>query len=348
MDTLKDPGSAIEKALTQLRSAPRRWLVTGAAGFIGSHLVEHLLSLDQEVRGLDNFATGSKENLIDVRNRVGSSRWANFQFFENDICDPEACLRASEGMNVILHQAALGSVPRSIADPKATNDTNVGGFLNILIAARKQAVSRVIFASSSSVYGDNADLPKEEDRTGHPLSPYAVSKATNELYARVFAQTHGMEIVGLRYFNVFGPRQNPEGPYAAVIPKWINALSSGAEILIHGDGTTSRDFCYVKNVVQMNLLAATTSNREAMGKVYNTACNARTTLTQLLQALQERLPRYFPEVKTSPIIYQARRTGDILHSHASIELAKMNLGYAPVYDIKSGLDEAVEWYWRER
>jgi len=329
----------LAQTIEALQKSPRRWLVTGAAGFIGSHLVEQLLQMNQKVAGIDNFATGYKKNLDDIQARVRSALWKNFEFFEDDICNFESCQRAARGAQVVLHHAALGSVPRSIANPQATNAVNVGGTINVLMAAKEQKDVRVISASSSSVYGDNDDLPKVESRTGRPLSPYAVSKAAGELYAKVFSEVYNLEIISLRYFNVFGGRQNRLGPYAAVIPQWITALMSGEDIIVHGDGSTSRDFCYVKNVVQMNLLAATTNNREAFGQVFNTAFDAKTSLTELLSSLQRRVP----DCK-SRVIHQERRPGDISHSQASIELARRLLGYQPQYDIQAGLDETVEWY----
>lgn len=256
-------------------------------------------------------------------------------------------MSAAIGADVVLHHAALGSVPRSINNPIATNQTNVGGFLNVLWAAKERGVPRVVFASSSSVYGDNSELPKVEERTGQPLSPYAVSKVADELYGRVFAQTYGMGIIGLRYFNVFGARQNKLGPYAAVIPKWISGILAGEPVVIHGDGETSRDFCYVKNVIQMNLLAGTTANPKALGRVYNTALNARTTLNELFQFIVERLRAQVPGLPEVKAVYHDRRAGDILHSQADIGAARALLGYTPTHDVRSGLDEAIAWYVRQ-
>lgn len=336
--------SAYSDVMTNLTTTPRRWLVTGAAGFIGSNILQHLLSLNQHVVGLDNFATGFRHNLEDVKLQVSAEQWSRFKFYEADICDLEACMTAAEGVDAILHHAALGSVPRSINNPIATNQTNVSGFLNVMVAAKDRKVKRVVFASSSSVYGDNTDLPKVEERIGRPLSPYATSKVANELYGMVFGQTYQMEVIGLRYFNVFGARQTPNGPYAAVIPKWVGAIMKGEEVIINGDGETSRDFCYVKNVLQMNLLAATTQNPSAINRIYNTALNARTSLNQLLILLDERLRSRVPDLPKLRFVYQPPRPGDIHHSQATTTAAQTLLGYQPLYDIRAGLDEAIDWY----
>ena len=320
-----------------------RWLVTGAAGFIGSHLVERLLLLGQEVIGLDNFSTGRESNLQDVEQRVGSS-WKNFELQRADIADLEACQAVCSRVDYVLHQAALGSVPRSIADPVATNTANVTGFLNVLLAAKDAKVKRFVYASSSSVYGDLEELPKREGAEGAALSPYAVSKQVNELYARVFEECYDFPSVGLRYFNVFGPRQNPEGPYAAVIPIWIDSLTKGEVATIFGDGNTSRDFCYVENVVQANLLAATVDNSEALGKVYNIAVGDRTSLTDLHGILAEIVSEKSPSAEVKEPCFADFRPGDVPHSHADISLAEKLLGYQPTHRLKQGLQQTVEWF----
>ena len=327
----------------QLRAAPRTWLVTGAAGFIGSNLVEHLLRLEQHVVGLDNFATGHHVNLEEVRARVGSGA-ARFHFIEGDIRNLESCRAACEGVDVVLHQAALGSVPRSIEHPGLTHEVNVDGFVNMLVAARDAAVGRFVYAASSSTYGDHPGLPKVEERIGRPLSPYAVTKYVNELYAGVFQRTYALESVGLRYFNVFGRRQDPEGAYAAVIPRWVGSLLKGEPCQINGDGETSRDFCYVDNVVQANLLAAA-AGHEATDQVYNVACGESTTLNVLFeeirQGLRERRPgRHMPaEPEYGPF-----REGDVRHSLADISKIQNTLGYAPTHLVAAGLAEALDWY----
>jgi UDP-N-acetylglucosamine 4-epimerase len=319
------------------------WLVTGAAGFIGSNLVEALLGLNQRVTGLDNFATGHRRNLEQVRELVGSAAWANFAFIEGDICDPAACAGAVQSADFVLHQAALGSVPRSVADPARTNETNVTGFLNMLIAARDAKVRRFVYAASSSTYGDHPSLPKTEDVIGNPLSPYAVTKYVNELYAGVFGRAYGLESIGLRYFNVFGPRQDPHGAYAAVIPLWVAALIGNRPVKILGDGETSRDFCYVDNVVQANLLAAL-AGEEAANQVYNVALNERTSLNQLYQMLRELLAARFPHVASHRPDHGDFRPGDVRHSQADISKAMSRLGYEPTHRIREGLECALAWY----
>ena len=332
------------KLTSDLPRAPRVWLVTGAAGFIGSNLVESLLRLDQRVVGLDNFATGSRRNLAEVRTLVGPARWKNFRFIEGSICDLETCQRATTGVDFVLHQAALGSVPRSIANPADSHAANVTGFLNILIASRDHHVKRFVYASSSSVYGDHPDLPKIESLIGNCLSPYAATKFVNEIYADVFSRCYGLPSIGLRYFNVFGPRQDPDGPYAAVIPKWIAAMIKKEPIWINGDGTTSRDFCYVANVVQANLRAATTQHPAALNQVYNVALHARTTLNQLFQLLRKKLSPHYSHLKDFRPHYRDFRTGDVRHSEADISKARTLLGYEPSHTIAQGLAEALEWY----
>lgn len=334
---------SFDLALQKMRREPMDWLVTGAAGFIGSHLVEELLLHGQRVVGLDNFSNGNRENLTEIERNVGTA-WKNFKFFQGDICDFDLCLKACQKVQVVLHQAALGSVPRSLANPVKTNESNVTGFLNVLFAAKESKVRRLVFASSSSVYGDNTDLPKVEEKIGRPLSPYAVTKVTNELYASTFSSNYGMEIIGLRYFNVFGPRQLADNPYAAVIPKWILAMNRGTPVEIFGDGSTSRDFCYVKNAIQMNLLAATTENKKALGRVFNTACQRKTSLMEVYSQLVTQLLTKNPNLKIPEKIHLPNRKGDIQHSLAEISAAKKELGYQPLYFFEEGLSETVEWF----
>jgi UDP-N-acetylglucosamine 4-epimerase len=331
----------IDRVTEDLRRAPRTWLITGVAGFIGSNLLEALLRLEQRVIGLDDFSTGRRENLDLVRAAMPDDAWKRFRFVEGDVRVVDDCARACEGVDYVLHQAALGSVPRSIARPIDTNAANVVGFLNILVAARDADVRQLVYASSSSVYGDHPALPKVEEQVGRPLSPYAVTKATNELYAEVFARQYGMRIVGLRYFNVFGPRQDPAGPYAAVVPRWIDALVAGERGTIYGDGETSRDFCYIANAVQANLLAATAESSDAVGQVYNVAYGERTTLNELYRLLAasvaERTGRATP---TTPL-YQDFRPGDIRHSLADTGKITRLLGYAPSHSVRQGIEETV-------
>jgi UDP-N-acetylglucosamine/UDP-N-acetylgalactosamine 4-epimerase len=332
-----------DELATRLRGRPRRWLVTGAAGFIGSHLVERLLSLDQLVTGLDNFATGRRENVDAVRAAVSREQAARYRFLEGDIRDPAACQRACSEVDVVLHEAALGSVPRSVNDPMTSHEVNVTGFLRVLAAAREAGIRRVVYASSSSVYGDHPILPKVEDVVGRVLSPYAATKYANELYAHAFGRCYGLELVGLRYFNVFGPRQDPSGPYAAVIPIWFAELLRGGDVVIHGDGETSRDFCYVANVVQANLLAATTERPEAIGAVLNVACGGRTTLNELFGMIRERVGRIDPAAAQRKPTYRDFRPGDVRHSLADIGKARTLLGYEPTHDVAAGLDSAAQW-----
>jgi UDP-N-acetylglucosamine 4-epimerase len=338
-----DRMSRIEETTAALRERPLRWLVTGAAGFIGSNLVEALLRLGQQVRGLDNFATGHQANLDDVRDEVGEAVWERFEFHRSDITDLQACHAACEGVDVVLHQAALGSVPRSIADPLATHRANVDGFVNVLLAARDAQVRRFVYAASSSTYGDHPGLPKVEDVIGRPLSPYAVTKYANELYAQVFHRTYGVQTVGLRYFNVFGRRQDPAGAYAAVIPRWVAGLLEGVPCEINGDGETSRDFCFVQNVVQANLLAACAAPGAA-GTVCNVAFGQRTTLNELFGLLRDGLAPYRAEVAAAEPRYADFRPGDVRHSLADITRARTLLGYAPTHSLAQGLAEALPWY----
>jgi UDP-N-acetylglucosamine 4-epimerase len=339
--------SAFQELKAKLSAAPATWLVTGAAGFIGSNLLETLLSLGQTVTGLDNLSTGRAENLAQVRAAVGPARWRNFRWIKGDIRDAATCRRVTRGVDYVLHQAALGSVPLSLEDPIQTHDSNVNGFINILWAAHGNGVKRFVFASSSAVYGDDTTLPQKENRIGRCLSPYATSKRINELYADVFARCYGLEAVGLRYFNVFGPRQDPNGAYAAVIPKWIAALLDNEPVCINGDGSTSRDFCYVANVVQANLLAATTKNPQAVNRQFNIAVGAQTTLTELFNLLRDGLSSAHQNVARCQPRYGEFRAGDILHSQADIGQARRLLGYRPTHDLRQGLDEALEWYVRD-
>lgn len=330
----------------QLRGERHHWLVTGAAGFIGSNLVEALLQLGQQVTGLDNFATGFQHNLDQVAELVGPAAWANFTFIKGDIRVLADCHAACVGVDYVLHEAALGSVSRSMEDPIATNDTNVGGFLNMLVAARDAKVKRFVYAASSSTYGDHPALPKVEGEIGNPLSPYAVTKYVNELYAQVFGRCYGMPTIGLRYFNVFGPRQDPHGAYAAVIPQWIAALVLNHPLKINGDGETSRDFCFIDNVVQANLLAATVAAPEAVGEVYNVALNERTSLNQLHAMMVALLADQFPHVLAHKPAYADFRAGDVRHSQADISKAASLLGFAPTHRIDEGMRNALDWYVR--
>ncbi|MCT8089302.1 Vi polysaccharide biosynthesis UDP-N-acetylglucosaminuronic acid C-4 epimerase TviC [Acinetobacter sp. C_4_1] len=334
--------SQYQTVCEQLKQAPKTWLVTGVAGFIGSNLLETLLKLDQKVVGLDNFATGHQYNLDEVQGLVTPEQWANFSFIEGDIRKFEDCQKACAGVDYVLHEAALGSVPRSIADPITTNETNISGFLNMLTAARDAQVSSFTYAASSSTYGDHPALPKVEEHIGNPLSPYAVTKYVNELYADVFARTYGFKAIGLRYFNVFGKRQDPNGAYAAVIPKWTAAMISGEDVFINGDGETSRDFCFIENTVQANILAAT-ANDEAKNQVYNVAVGDRTTLNDLFNAIKAALNENGVTYTKEPV-YRDFRAGDVRHSQASVEKIEKLLGYDPKFLISQGIDQAMPWY----
>lgn len=331
--------------LSKLKNEQHTWLITGVAGFIGSNLLETLLLLDQKVVGLDNFSTGHKKNLDEVRSLVSKEQWNSFSFIEGDIQNLQDCQLACTGIQFVLHQAALGSVPRSIQDPITTNSVNISGFLNMLVASRDAKVRRFVYAASSSTYGDYPDLPKVEDKIGKPLSPYAVTKFVNELYAEVFAKTYMLESIGLRYFNVFGKRQDPNGAYAAVIPKWIASMIQGDKIYINGDGETSRDFCYVANVVQANLLAANAKGLPSLAQVFNIAVGDRTTLSQLFHSLRDCLTNecHLSEITNTPI-FRDFRAGDVRHSQANISKAREFLGYSPAYKLRAGISEAMPWY----
>ena len=332
-----------EQICQELLQSPKTWLVTGVAGFIGSNLLETLLKLNQKVVGLDNFATGYHHNLDEVQGLVTAEQWSNFTFYEGDIRNLEDCHKVCNGVDYVLHEAALGSVPRSIVDPITTNSANITGFLNMLVAARDAQVKSFTYAASSSTYGDHPALPKVEENIGNPLSPYAVTKYVNELYASVFARSYGFKAIGLRYFNVFGKRQDPNGAYAAVIPKWTSAMIKGEDVFINGDGETSRDFCYIENVIQANILAATTENDEAKNQVYNVAVGDRTTLNDLFYAIKKALNQNGVEYTKEPI-YRDFRVGDVRHSQASIDRIKHMIGYCPGYSIKDGIMLTVNSY----
>lgn len=335
---------ALQQVLDQVAAQPRHWLVTGSAGFIGSHLLENLLRAGQQVTSLDNFATGHQHNLDQVRAAVGEEAWARHRFIQGDISNPDTARQACEGIDVVLHQAALGSVPRSIQNPLVTHNANATGHLNMLVGAKEAGVKRFVYAASSSTYGDSPKLPKVEDVIGRPLSPYAVTKYLNELYADVFGRTYGLSSIGLRYFNVFGPRQDPNGAYAAVIPKWVAAMLDGKPCVINGDGETSRDFCFIRNVVQANLRAGITDNPDAGNQVYNVAVGDRTTLNQLHAAIAEALAIERPDLKVAAPAYQDFRAGDVRHSLADVSKARSLLGYVPTHDVRQGLRQAVAWY----
>jgi|TARA_B110000114_G_C15049817_1_gene380755 UDP-N-acetylglucosamine 4-epimerase len=337
-----------EQLQEHLKDNQSTWLVTGVAGFIGSNLLEKLLILNQKVVGLDSFDTGYQHNvdqaIQDANDITGKDLSNNFKFINGDIKKLSDCKLACDGVDYVLHQAALGSVPRSIEDPIATNEANINGFVNMLVASRDAKVKRFVYAASSSSYGDNPDLPKVEHMTGNPLSPYAVTKIVNELYANVFAKNYDFKTIGLRYFNIFGKRQDPEGAYAAVIPKWVAAILNKEDVYINGDGETSRDFCYIDNTVQMNLLAATTDNEEATNQVYNVALNDRTSLTKLHQMIEERLIERVEGLEKKKPIYREFRSGDVRHSQASIDKAQKLLDYQPKYRISEGMTDAIDWY----
>ena len=336
--------NSYETAQQRIRSRGRTWLVTGAAGFIGSHLVEALLKLEQPVVGLDNFATGKPENLEHVRALVGEDRWRHFRFIEGDIRSLDACQRACAGVDIVLHEAALGSVPRSIDDPISSNAANVTGFLNMQVAARDADVERFVYASSSAVYGDHPALPKVEPVTGRAASPYGLTKQINELYAEIFELCYGFKSIGLRYFNVFGPRQDPNGAYASVIPAWIGALLRDQVPYVNGDGSAARDFCHVDNVVQANLLAATVEDPAALGQAYNIALGDQTSLTELYAAIRDGVAERRPHVKSVPAVHREPRKGDLQFSRADISKAAELLGYRPAVRIREGLQRTIAWY----
>lgn len=337
-----------EQVQEYLKNNQKTWLVTGVAGFIGSNLLEKLLTLDQKVVGLDSFETGYRHNIDeaihDASNASGKNRSDNFMFIEGDIKSIYDCKQACSGVDYVLHQAAIGSVPRSIEDPISTNAANIDGFINMLVASKGANVKKFVYAASSSSYGDNTDLPKVEDNIGNPLSPYAVTKLVNELYANVFAKNYNFKTIGLRYFNIFGKRQDPDGAYAAVIPKWVASILNKEDVYINGDGETSRDFCYVDNAVQANILSALTDNDDALDQVYNIALNDRTSLNTLYKMIEECLIKRVSYLKKKEPIYRDFRPGDVRHSQASIEKAKKLLGYRPKFRLSEGLDEAIDWY----
>ena len=337
-----------EQVQKYLKDNQKTWLVTGVAGFIGSNLLEKLLTLDQKVVGLDSFETGYKYNIDeaiqDASNIVGKNINENFNFIEGDIKSISDCKRGCDGVDYVLHQAAIGSVPRSIDDPIGTNEANINGFINMLVASRDANVRRFVYAASSSSYGENTDLPKVEDNIGSPLSPYAVTKLVNELYANVFAKNYDFKSIGLRYFNIFGKRQDPNGAYAAVIPKWVSSILHKEDVYINGDGETSRDFCYVDNAIQANLLAALTDNDDAVDQVYNVALNDRTSLNELYEMIEDNLLKRVQNLEKKEPIYRDFRPGDVRHSQASIDKAKELLEYEPQFRIAEGLNEAIGWY----
>ncbi len=335
---------AMQETVSRVRSKPMRWLVTGGAGFIGSHLIEALLHLGQRVIGVDNFETGYRNNLEAVRATVGEAAWGRHEFMEADIGDPNLCRRACEGVDIVLHQAALGSVPRSISDPLRAHAVNATGFLNMLVAARDARVDRFVYATSSATYGDTPTLPKAEDQVGRPLSPYALTKCIDEMYADVFARCYGTASIGLRYFNVFGPRQDPDGAYAAVIPRWVEAMLHRKPIVIYGDGETTRDFCYIANIVQANLLAATCVDARAIGQVYNVAVGGRMSLNALYGMLRDLVRERHHDLDIAAPAYEGFRPGDIRDSQADIGKARRLLGYEPTHDVRSGLRETLPSY----
>ena len=335
--------SSYEQLCNGLKTEPKAWLITGVAGFIGSALLEALLGLGQRVVGLDNFSTGHQSNLDDVIESSGS-RAVGFRMISGDIRDADVCRAACEDVDYVLHQAALGSVPRSIDDPLTSTHVNVNGTLNVLVAARDAGARRVVYASSSSVYGDSRELPQSEQATGRPLSPYAATKVADEIFAEVFQRTYGLEVIGLRYFNVFGRRQDPDGPYAAVIPRWISNLVHGRPCRIFGDGQTSRDFCYVDNAVQANLLAAAAAPAAATASAYNIACGESTSLIELFHLIRAGLAAYKPSVQSTQPIFEEFRPGDVPRSLADISRAEETLGYVPTHRVRAGMDATIQWY----
>lgn len=336
--------TSYEALQTDLQSQPKRWLVTGAAGFIGSHLVETLLKLNQEVVCFDNYSTGHQSNLDEVQNSLPGIDPSRLQIIDGDLADYEACLEATKGADLILHQGALGSVPRSIEDPITSHRSNTTGTLNLFTAAKEAGIKRIVYASSSSVYGDEPGLPKVEEKTGNLLSPYAATKAVAEEYANAFSRAYGMEFAGLRYFNVFGPRQDPNGPYAAVIPIWVKAMIKGDPVTIYGDGETSRDFTYVANVVQANLLAATVPELADPSRVFNCAIGGQTSLNELFEEVRKALSVIRPDLEIDDPVYGDFRPGDIRHSLADFSRAKDELGFTPSHGLEDGLALAMQWY----
>lgn len=336
--------STYEKLLEKIAGTQRTWLVTGVAGFIGSNLLEALLMHDQSVVGIDNFSTGSRGNFDQVKEIVGDVRWRNFRFIEGDLRSLDDCRNACEGVDIVLHQAALGSIPRSMDDPIGTHESNLSGFLNTLVAARDSGVSRFVYASSSSVYGDNPRQPKIESQTGRLLSPYALTKMANELYADVFARCYEMPSVGLRYFNIFGPRQTADNAYAAVIPTWVSAMLHNETVYVNGDGKTARDFCYVDNAVQANLLAAMVDDPAALNQVYNVAVNAQTSLDELFVMIRGMLSQHYPRFQNLLPVYRDFRPGDVRFSQADISKAHRLLGYQPTIRVKQGIERTIEWH----
>ncbi|CAI8798079.1 Vi polysaccharide biosynthesis protein VipB/TviC [Pseudomonas sp. IT-P100] len=341
--------NAFQELQQRLSGQSHTWLITGVAGFIGSNLLERLLKLGQRVVGLDSFVTGHRRNLVEVQGLVSPEQWERFDFVEGDIRNIDDChrvmrWRGEQDVDYVLHQAALGSVPRSIVDPIATNETNITGFLNMLVASRDAKVKSFTYAASSSTYGDHPGLPKVEGEIGKPLSPYAVTKYVNELYAEVFARVYGFSTIGLRYFNVFGPRQDPNGAYAAVIPKWTASLLGGEPVFINGDGETSRDFCFVANAVQANLLAATTTSADAINQVYNVAVGDRTSLNDLFKLIRDGLAVSRQELSQAQPVYRDFRVGDVRHSLADISKVSSLLGYQPSHRLSDGVHEALDWY----
>ncbi|MHB8792318.1 MAG: NAD-dependent epimerase/dehydratase family protein [Thermoleophilia bacterium] len=338
--------SAYEILGNRLQAKPMSWLITGVAGFIGSHLLEELLKLNQHVTGIDNFITGSRKNLLEVESLVDEEQWRRFKFIEGDIRSLDQCVKAMAGVDYVLHQAALGSVPRSLADPITTNDHNINAFLNMLVAAKDSGIKRLVYAASSSTYGDHPGLPKVENIIGRPLSPYAVTKVVNELYADTFYRCYRLDTIGLRYFNVFGPRQNPAGPYAAVIPLWFTSLLEDREVFINGDGKTSRDFCFITNAVEANLLAACAENPDAKNQVFNIAFSNETTLNQLYSGIRKRVAVIKPNATSTEPIYREFRAGDVRHSLADISKARTLLNYEPRFSVNDGLDLTSAWFER--
>lgn len=326
-----------------LLAEPKTWLITGVAGFIGSNILEELLGLNQHVIGADNFSTGFEKNLIEVKKKIPKKQWDRFVFYKGDISKKSFCKLICKDVDYVLHQAALGSVPRSLKDPFKTNNSNITGFLCMLIAARDSHVKNFVYAASSSTYGDHKALPKQENRIGKPLSPYAITKYVNELYAEIFFKSYQFNSIGLRYFNVFGKRQSPNGAYAAVIPKWLSALANNENVYINGDGSTSRDFCYVDNAVQANILAATTKDIDALNQIYNVALGDRTSLKDLHQIIYKEIKKYKNISNISPK-YRDFRDGDVLHSQADISKAKKLLGYRPTHKIRNGIQASISWY----